>query len=142
MQSLLSAEQVQSIIRDALPEAETSQVSVELVADGAARVRVPFSPRMLRPGGRVSGPTLFAAIDTAMYAVVLGHIGEQRMAVTSDMSLHFLRACAPRDIVADAQILRLGRRLAVISVSVGADGDPPAVHATGSYALPPAQADA
>ena len=138
MDKLLSAERVEAIIRAGLPEAEAMQVRVEAVGDGRATIRIPFSPRMLRPGERVSGPTLFAAIDTAMYAAVLAHIGEQPMAVTSDITLHFLRACAPHDIVADAHILKLGKRLAVLSVTVGAAGDPPSVHATGSYSLPPA----
>lgn len=139
MDILLSAERVESIIRDGLPEAAAMDVRVSEVGSGFAVIRLPYSPRMLRPGERVSGPTLFSAIDTAMYAAVLAHIGDQPMAVTSDMTLHFLRACAPRDIVARAEIIKLGRRLAVLSVTVGADGDPPAVHATGSYALPPQQ---
>lgn len=132
----LNAERVEAIIHAGLPEAAEIGVRVTEVDSGYAVIRLPYSPRMLRPGERVSGPTLFAAVDTAMYAAVLAHIGEQPMAVTSDMTLHFLRACAPRDIVARAEIVKLGRRLAVLSVTVGADGDPPAVHATGSYALP------
>jgi len=138
MENILSAEQVEAIILAGLPEAESMNVRVESVGDGQAAIRIPFSPRMLRPGERVSGPTLFAAIDTAMYAAVLAHIGDKPMAVTSDINLHFLRACAPGDITAGARILKLGKRLAVLSVAVGAVGEPPAVHATGSYSLPPA----
>lgn len=137
MKPILSAERVEAIIHDGLPEASESGIRVSEVGASFAVIRLPYSPRMLRPGERVSGPTLFAAIDTAMYAAVLAHIGEQRMAVTSDMTLHFLRGCAPRDIEARADIVKLGRRLAVMSVVVGAEGDEPAVHATGSYALPP-----
>lgn len=137
MENILSAEQVEAIILAGLPEAESMKVRVESVGDGQAKIRIPFSPRMLRPGERISGPTLFAAVDTAMYAAVLAHIGDQPMAVTSDINLHFLRACAPRDITAGARILKLGKRLAILSVAVGAVDDPPAVHATGSYSLPP-----
>lgn len=137
MENILSAERVEAIIHAGLPEAEAMNIRVESVGDGQATIRIPFSPRMLRPGERISGPTLFAAIDTAMYAAVLAHIGDKPMAVTSDINLHFLRACAPRDITAGARILKLGKRLAVLSVAVGAVDDPPAVHATGSYSLPP-----
>ncbi|WP_043770367.1 PaaI family thioesterase [Algiphilus aromaticivorans] len=137
MDALLSAAEVETIIREGLPEAADMGLRITEVGGGFATIRIPYSPRMLRPGDRVSGPTLFAAIDTAMYAAVLAHIGNQPMAVTSDMTLHFLRACAARDIIARAEVIKLGRRLAVLSVTVGADGDPPAVHATGSYALPP-----
>lgn len=136
METLLSAARVEAIIHAGLPESDTMGVRVESVGDGAATIRIPFSPRMLRPGERVSGPTLFAAIDTAMYAAVLAHIGEHPMAVTADLNMHFLRACAPREITAGARILKMGRRLAVMSAVAGAVDELPAVHATGSYALP------
>lgn len=136
MDLILNAEEVQRLIRDGLPAADEAAIVVEEVAPGRARVRFPFRQAMLRPGNRVSGPTLFAAVDTAMYAVVLAHVGAERMALTSDINLHFLRAAAPRDVIATATLLRLGRRVAVISVEAGADGEPPAVVATGSYMRP------
>jgi uncharacterized protein (TIGR00369 family) len=132
----LDAETVERLIREGLPAAMKGGVTVEAVSPGYARIRLPFRDSMLRPGNRISGPTLFAAVDTAMYAAVLAHIGPSMMAVTADMNMHFLRAAAPRDVIAECRVLKLGRRLAVLSVDVGAEGDPPAAHATGTYALP------
>lgn len=132
----LDAAAVEALIRGGL--AGAASVAVESVAPGRARIRIPYAESMLRPGQRVSGPVLFAAADTAMYAVVLAHIGPQLMAVTSDMNLHFLRGAQPGDVVAEARLVKLGRRLAVIDVQVytGAATEP-ALLATGSYALPP-----
>jgi len=133
----LSAEAVEKLIRDGLPEAANGGIRVEALAPGTACVRLPFGRHMLRPGNRVSGPTLFSAVDTAMYAAVLAHVGPQLMAVTADVNLHFLRAAAPRDILAEARILKLGRRLVTMSVEVRAEGEAVAAFATGAYALPP-----
>ena len=95
---------------------------------------------MLRPGNIISGPTLFTAADSAMYALVLGHLGAQLMAVTSDMSLRFLARAAPGDVIGEATFLKLGRRLAVMEAKMSTRGAPGVVvaHASGSYALPSA----
>jgi len=65
----------------------------------------------LRPGD-------FTAADIAMYVLVMGHIGPELMAVTSDMTMHFLNKGAPGDLIAEARMLKLGRRLAVMDVLV------------------------
>ena len=90
----------------------------------------------LRPGGVVSGPTLMALADVAAYALVLGHIGEQPMAVTSSLTMHFLAACAPGELHAEARLLKLGRRLATSDVRLWSMPGTIAAHATVVYALP------
>jgi uncharacterized protein (TIGR00369 family) len=132
----LDAVQTEALIRGGLPTAAT--VIVEAVEPGMARVRLPYSERMLRPGGVISGPTLFAAADTAMYALVLSHVGPQLMAVTAGFNMHFLNKAAPGDVRAQAQLLKLGRRLVVMEVRLwtGDDARRVAAQVTGSYALP------
>jgi len=63
---------------------------------------------MLRPGNTISGPAIFTAADIAMYVLVMGHIGPELMAVTSDMTMHFLNKGAPGDLIAEARMLKLG----------------------------------
>lgn len=111
---------------------------LEELRAGYARTRTPLDrANMLRPGGVLSGPTLFEAADLAMYAVVLGHVGPQLMAVTSDLSIRFLRKAPPADVLAAASLIKLGRRLAVIDVRLTCGDDPALVaHATGTYAIP------
>jgi acyl-coenzyme A thioesterase PaaI-like protein len=61
-------------------------------ADGkAVRVRLVFDDTRLRPGGTVSGPTMMAPADTVMYALVLSAVGKVPLAVTTDLSINFLR---------------------------------------------------
>jgi uncharacterized protein (TIGR00369 family) len=111
---------------------------VEEVRHGYARLRLPFHKWMLRPGNVVSGPALFTAADAAMYALVLAHLGPVVMAVTSNMNLHFLAAAPAGDVVAECKLLKLGKRLAVMEVSLFTGPEKTfAAHVTGTYSLPP-----
>ena len=98
MQPILSADEVARAIRAGF--GRPMQFVIEELRAGYARTRTPLDrASMLRPGGVLSGPTLFEAADLAMYAVVLGHIGPQLMAVTSDLSIRYLRKAAPADVL-------------------------------------------
>jgi uncharacterized protein (TIGR00369 family) len=133
----LTAEEVERAIRGGLPGAQRSALRVEEVREGYARVRLPFHERMLRPGNSISGPTLFAAADTAMYALVMAHVGPQLMAVTASMNLNFLLRPRPGDVIGEATLLKLGRRLVVMEAALFTSAGPERVaHVTGTYALP------
>lgn len=133
---VLTADAVQALIRAGLPLA--ADLRVEWVKPGAACVYFPYSTQMLRPGGVLSGPTLMAAADSAMYAAVLAHTGPQLMAVTADMNLRFLNKANAEDIFAEAHILKMGRKLIVMECRVWTvnHAHKIAMHATGSYVLP------
>lgn len=136
--SLLSAQQVQALIREGVPMAADIDLQIDLLDTHRALARVPFQSRLVRPGGTLSGPTIMALADAAMYAVVLGSLGRVEMAVTSNLNINFLAKPKPVDLLADARILRLSRRQAVCEValySVGAEEEMVA-HVTGTYALP------
>ncbi len=91
----------------------------------------------LRPGGAVSGPTLMAMADHAVYALVLAHIGEVPMAVTTSLTMHFLRPARPGDLQAEVRLLRLGRRIATCDVLIhGGEVQAPFAQATVAYAIP------
>lgn len=94
-------------------------------------------PEMERPGNIVSGPALMGLIDVAAYGVVLAHIGPVAMAVTHTMNVSFLRACRWKPVVADARLLKLGRRLATVDVRVWQESEEQLVaQSTVGYALP------
>lgn len=117
--------------------AANSDLRVESVAPRQARIRLGYRPWMLRPGGSIAGPVLMTAADTAMYAVILAHTDGEPMSLTSDISIRFLARARPMDVVADATLLQLGRRLAVVEVAIrNADSDLLLAHATGSYVRP------
>jgi uncharacterized protein (TIGR00369 family) len=107
------------------------------VAPGHVRTTLEPPPALARPGGIVSGPTLVGLIDFAAYAVVLAHAGRVKMAVTTTLSVSFLRPCRLEPIFADAYLLRLGRRFASIDTRVWQSTEDHLVaQATVGYALP------
>lgn len=132
----LAAAEVETLIRGGLVSAVG--IVVEAVAPGMARVRMPYRDSMIRPGNVLSGPSMFAAADLAMYALVLSHLGPLLMAVTSNLNINFLNKAKPGDLIAEARLLKLGRRLVVMEVSLYSSADPAlcVAHVTGSYALP------
>ncbi|MGF6692572.1 uncharacterized protein (TIGR00369 family) [Metapseudomonas resinovorans] len=134
----LTAEQVEALIRAGVPMAEDIDLRIERIDDRGALARVPFQSRLVRPGGTLSGPTIMALADAAMYAVVLGRLGKVEMAVTSNLNINFLAKPKPVDLVAEAQILKRGRRQAVCEVSLYSQGEEEnlVAHVTGTYALP------
>lgn len=133
----LDAAQTQALIRGALGEAARIGLEVQSVQPGAARVRIPYAAHMLRPGNVISGPTLFAAADSAMYALVLSHLGPELMAVTSQINMHFLNKATRGDVIADARLLKLGRSLIVMEALLRTGDNPTVVaQASGTYVRP------
>jgi len=112
--------------------------TIEEVGDQAATVRYKVGADALRPGGTVSGPTLFGIADSAMYVAVLGEIGIVPLAVTTNMNINFLRKpSAEQDVIGTCKLLKVGRSLAVGEITMYSDGDPaPVAHAVGTYAIP------
>ena len=110
---------------------------IESVADRRARVRLQIDPRNLRPGGTISGPTLFTIADFSIYVALIATLGMPAItSVTSNLSINFLSRPDPVNVVAEATLLRVGRRLAYAEVGVYSEGRPDLVaHATGTYAL-------
>ena len=96
---------------------------VDHVDDAGLTLRLAVAERHLRPGGSVSGPSLFALADVAMYLAILSRIGPVALAVTTQCSIDFLRKpVAGRDMLGRAQILKLGRSLAVGDVLIFSEG--------------------
>ena len=132
----LDADGVNALLRNAFPEADPELMyRVTEVEPGRVRLRQPYGGGNLRPGGVLSGPTLMALADAAAYALVLAHM--QLMAVTSNLNMNFLRGAVPGDIHAEAEFLRLGRRLAVCDVRLWTESpDRLAAQAVVTYAIP------
>ena len=106
-------------------------------AYGDALVRLKYRERYLRPGGTVAGPTLFALSDLTMWVLAMSVSAEGKMAVTTDMTMHFMRPGSGADLLGEGKLLRAGRRLIVMEVGIRLDGtDKPMCHATGSYLMP------
>lgn len=131
-----TAEQLQAFLIEEFPQVT---VQVEAVGDGRARVRQPIGREHLRPGGTVSGPTMMALADVAAYVAILAEIGIVPLAVTTGLTINFLnKPAADRDLVADAELLKVGSRLVVTDVRIYSVGDPTVLaQASVTYSVPP-----
>jgi uncharacterized protein (TIGR00369 family) len=134
----LDADAVNALLRRAFPGAQPGAFpQVITVSPGRVKVMSPYRDGLLRPGGVISGPNLMSLADTAAYALVLAHVGDQLMAVTSQLNMSFLRGAAPGDLHAEAELLRLGRRMAVCDVRLWTESpDRLAAQANVTYAVP------
>ena len=106
----LTPQQVQTVIREGLPVAAEQGLIVEQGPGDSIRVRQPFDEKNIRPGGTLSGPTMMGLADAAMYAAILSRLGRVEMAVTQNLNINFLARPRPGELVADADIIRLGKR--------------------------------
>ncbi len=133
----LDAAGVTAFVESVWPGAFESYEVISL-GERTASVRLSHHDRMLRPGGTVSGPSLMALADLAMWVAVLGMVGPVAMTVTTHLDIDFLRFVGPHDVVADVRLLKLGKRLAVGDVLMTADGaTEPCARASLTYAIPP-----
>ena len=112
---------------------------VEDVAPMALTVRLRVAEKHLRPGGTVSGPSMFGLAEVAIYLATLSMIGPEALAVTTGSSMDFMRKpAAHTDLLAEARLLKLGRVLAVGDVLIYSDGDRrPVARASMTYSIPP-----
>lgn len=137
---VMTVEELERFLATEFPQAfhPKSGLSIEEVWFGGCRVRQAYSDTFIRPGGTISGPTMMALSDFALYVAVLAAIGPVALAVTINLTINFLRKPERRDLVAEAKILKLGKRLAVMEVSIFSDGiDEPVAHVTSTYSIPP-----
>jgi len=138
----LDAAQVEALINSHFPQIHVGGRAMLIEEAGVrrARVRLKKLQRHLRPGGTVSGPTMFTLADFSVYVAIIATLGEAGIdAVTTNMNINFLAKPEPRDLIACVRLLRVGRRLAVGETELFSDGAPDLVaHAIATYALPQA----
>lgn len=128
-------EEVIKFMQAAFPN---NPIIVDEVGEGTAQLTLPVTESELRPGGTVSGPTIMALADAALYVAIFGKIGITPLAVTSNLNINFLRKpAANTPIVGRCKMIKVGRTQAVGEVSIYSQGqDEPVAHAVGTYAIP------
>lgn len=136
---LISTADFDRLTSEKLPLVRQYNMCVDTIEAGRVVMRMPCDDGVHRPGGTVTGPALVALADVAMYALVLGLVGPVELAVTTSLNVNFLRRPPlGADIVAEARILKLGKRLAVGEVTLCSDGEiEPVAHVTATYSIPP-----
>ncbi len=145
----MNAEALQAYLVAEFPQAFGPDRPHRVVRVEAAGVSLTLeaSEEHLRPGDTVSGPSMMGLADIAAYAAILAAIGPVLLAVTTNFSINFLRKPPPGLLVADARLMKLGKRLAVCEVGLRAPqagAEPFAVtgaeelcaHAVTTYSIP------
>ena len=109
----------------------------EDVQRGYAVARWKTDARWLRPGGLMFGGGLVTLADAALYMAILGALGLDAVAVTSELKMNFLRPATGGDVIATAQVIKMGQRIAYGEVHLASADQPERLiaHATSSYAL-------
>lgn len=131
-------------LRAFLPEAfpqVADDFAIEALSEDGLTVRLAVADRHLRPGGTVSGPSMFALADVGVYLAILRRLGPVALAVTTSCSIDFLRKpAAETDVLGEVRMLKIGRVLAVGDVILRSDGDArPVARASLTYSIPPAR---
>jgi uncharacterized protein (TIGR00369 family) len=134
----MDAEALTRFLEEEFPQTAGDFV-IEDVQEMGIRVRMPAAERHLRPGGTVSGPSMFALADVSVYLSVLAMIGPKALAVTTNCSVDFMRKPAARtDLICVCRLLKLGRVLAVGECLLFSEGtNAPVARASLTYSIPP-----
>lgn len=134
----MSLDGLQVYMGDVFPQV-VNEFVIEKVAAGDITVRMAVGDEHLRPGGTVSGPSMFALADVSMYLAILAVVGPKALAVTTNCSIDFMRKpVAGVDLIATARILKLGKVLAVGDVLIFSEGqNQPVARAGLTYSIPP-----
>ena len=138
----LTHSELERFLRNEFPQVFNagSGLTIEEIWHGGAQVRQAYREDFIRPGGTISGPTMMALADFAMYVAVLASIGPVPLAVTTNLSINFLRKPGAADLLAEAKLMKLGKRLAVGEVAIRSAGGVELVaHATSTYSIPSPQ---
>ena len=135
---LLTTSEVNALMDSVYPQLNEQAQSYRTteVFPGGCTVRLNADARHLRPGGTVSGPSLFTLADIGGYACVLSHAGADALSVTTNLTINFMRKAEAGAIDGHCRILKLGKSLMVFDIDIVADGQTVA-HATGTYSIPP-----
>jgi uncharacterized protein (TIGR00369 family) len=137
--SHLSVTAVTELIDSAFPQIHAAGrvMEIESVGHDTARVRMRLNERNTRHGGTISGPAMFTVADFSIYVALIGRLGGPAIpSVTSNLNITFLTRPPARDVIAEARLVRVGRRLAYAEVALYSDGGTDMIaHATGTYAL-------
>ena len=138
MKVVMNKEDLESFLQNDFPQVANEFEVDEITEDGLV-LRRHVDTSHLRPGGTVSGPTMFGLADVAVYLAILSRIGPRALTVTTSCAMDFLRKpAADRDLLAEVRLLKIGKVLAVGDVLIRSDGvSAPVARANMTYSIPP-----
>lgn len=140
MQPKFTASEMMDFLNEVFPQVK-DDFAIDYLDGETVTMRLLTAERHLRPGGTVSGPSMFALADVTAYVATMAPIGKEALAVTTNISMDFMRKPeAGRDLIAKGTLLKLGRALAVTDVLIFSEGtDKPVARASLTYSIPPSR---
>ncbi|MBK8718953.1 MAG: PaaI family thioesterase [Nannocystaceae bacterium] len=134
----LAAERFVAMVEQGLRVAPEFRWRLRAWNRGRVDLELDYDDAFERPGGTISGPTMFTLADLTLWAAVCSIVGYAPLAVTAHMAIHFLRRPRPVALLARCEVLKAGRRLIHGDVRMHSVDRPGEVvcHATGAYAIP------
>ena len=136
---VMNPNEVKSYVSEVFPQSDQYGFRIDELDSGRILLAMPITESHLRPGGTVSGPSMFALADCAAYLLVLSHVGKVALAVTTNLNINFLsKPEAEGELLAEGKFLKLGKRLAVCDIAIkSGTSDRLVAHATATYSIPP-----
>lgn len=136
MELKIGADELMNYLEEVFPQVG-GRYKIDSLEPGRVVVRLLADDDDLRPGGTISGPSMFSLADLSVYLVVMAHIGPKALAVTTNASIDFMRKPAPGDMLCDCRLLKLGKVLAVADCLMRSEGqDAPVARASMTYSIP------
>ncbi len=118
------------------PWVQELNIKFDKVENGQAILRVPVSKRLNREGGTICGQAIMSVADTAMVFAISSSLDKFAPMTTVSQSSSFLRAAADKDLIADANVIKLGRTIVYGEVNIYTDvPEKPVAHITSTYML-------
>jgi len=135
----ITTDDAQEILTSVFPDwVKQLRLRVAGIGGESVTISMPARDEIRRIGNAVSGQASLALVDTAMVVALANALGGFRPVGTVDLTFSFMRPMQGPEILCEATVLRLGRSMAFCRAELRETGsDRIAVHATGTYAVPP-----
>ena len=136
MKLLMSKLDIEKFLKKEFPQV-SKKIEIINLNPGSISVLMHINNEHLRPGGTVSGPTMFLLADVSFYLATLSLIGPKGLTVTTNCSINFLKKPTHANLISESRVLKIGKTLSVGDVLIYSEGvKEPVAHASLTYAIP------
>jgi uncharacterized protein (TIGR00369 family) len=135
MKVLLPMPELQNYLHAIYPQTK-SRFTVQRLEEGTLEMLMHMTENDVRPGGTISGPSIFMLVDCAFYALTLSLIGKEALAVTTNININFVRKATQKELLCHTRMLKFGKQLCVGDALVYSD-ELLIAQASITYAIPP-----
>ena len=136
MKPIMSKVDLENFLKKEFPQV-SSNFKILNTKPNSLSMLMHISDEHLRPGGTVSGPTMFLLADVSFYLATLSIIGPKSLTVTTNCSINFLRKPNISDLISETRVLKIGKTLSVGDVLIYSKGiKEPVAHASLTYSIP------